>query len=323
MSCEKYDVLRTLGGAVTRCIVLGLILSSTTVYATVDTNGGCKDLTYSLGEYISNGAHIGIERYGPPNRSDLPAVIFVHGSAGVLSRPPGSEVPARDNFGEQQMACAGFVVFVPHYFESTAQVSATSRDIIDKNASIWVQALHDAIDYVLPSAPHGIVLFGESLGGYLSVLLGSLDDRIVAVSEFGGGIPPNTKVVRLPPMLIEHGEKDEVVPVSEAYKLRALAKDLRVCFRFHLYEGGHYVSNATQHKIVEHTIEFFQRNHCRSKQSDKDASTDVNVVSNKTWESRLYGQDLPFSMKYHRVPDCKAKPCLARSMDFHCSSEIQ
>jgi dienelactone hydrolase len=148
---------------------------------------------------------------------------MVHGAAGILSRRDDFAVPDVDNFGEKQFACKGFLVFLPHYLDTTNQVSALNRDDMARNSEVWLRALGDAIDHAIKvrnAQKKRIFLFGESLGGYLSIALASQDRRIKAVSVFGAGMPPGMTLSRMPPVLIQHGEEDEVVSVSQAIKLR-------------------------------------------------------------------------------------------------------
>jgi dienelactone hydrolase len=197
-----------------------------------EKGAACPELAYSLTSYESAGKRIQVEQYRPKRKRKLPILILVHGAAGVLSRRDASGVPEGDNFGEKQFACNGFLVFLPHFLDSTNQASALNRDDMARNYEVWLRALGDAIGHAV-KAPHAqtkrIFLFGESLGGYLSISLASQDRRIKAVSVFGAGMPPDITLSRMPPVLIQHGEVDTVVPVSEALILREALKKASRC----------------------------------------------------------------------------------------------
>jgi carboxymethylenebutenolidase len=220
------------------------------------------EIKYDISSYESGGKRIQIERYQPAKQGRLPVVIFVHGAAGVFTRHGSTGVPETDNFGEKEMASSGYVVLLPHYFDSTGQATVLDRDVISRQWPVWLQALKDALEYV-SRMPHAdtsrIALYGESLGGYLAIALAARDSRVRAVSEFAAGIPPGQALRNLPPILIQHGEDDDVVPVSEAYTLANELKRLGVPFLQKTYPGvSHYASRHTQHSLAEQTILFFE-----------------------------------------------------------------
>src|SRR5438045_1803435 len=147
-------------------------------------------LKYTYEKFSSNGKLIGIEIYSSTSGESAPPVVFIHGTAGLLSRQDSS-MPQNDNFGEKTLACSNYVVVLIHYMDSSGMLSVTSRRDIEKNADLWLQTLEDGISFVLSRAKNRetrIGLIGESLGGYLAVILGAKDKRIAAVSEISGGV---------------------------------------------------------------------------------------------------------------------------------------
>lgn len=220
------------------------------------------EIKYDISSYESGGKRIQIERYQPATKGKFPVVIFVHGAGGVLTRRGTAGMPQQDNFGENQIASSGYIVLLPHYFDSTGRAAVLDREVISQQWSTWLQALEDAVDYVcqIPGADEDrIALYGESLGGYLAIALAARDSRVRAVSEFAAGMPPGEALHHLPPILIQHGEDDDVVPVSEAYTLAKELKRLGVPFVQKTYPGvSHYASRQTQHDLAEQTILFFE-----------------------------------------------------------------
>lgn len=221
----------------------------------------CPELIYKQGHFRSGGETIEIEEYRPKTKGKLPVVIMVHGAGGVFSRESASDIPEMDNFGEKQLACNGFIVLLPHYLDSTGQVSALNRDDIARKGSRWLDTLLDAVAYAIKlkrSEGRKVFLFGESLGGYLSVALAARDPRIKAVSVFGAGKPPGVTFDRMPPVLIQHGEDDDVVPVTEALKLRAELQRNGGSILMKTYPRvGHYPNSEVQRNIAEAAVAFF------------------------------------------------------------------
>src|SRR5690606_8253724 len=94
-----------------------------------------------------------------------------------------------------------------------------------------------------------IGLLGFSLGAYLSLAVATEKDmKIAAVAEFFGGLPDHfwkeSHALHLPPTLIIHGIKDQIVPAKEAYALRGLLATRQVPFEIKLYDCDHLFKGA-------------------------------------------------------------------------------
>ena len=204
------------------------------------------------------------EYYVPTGHGRHPLVFMLHGSAGAFSLHSKDE-PPRDNFGEKTLARNCFVVVLPHYLEAFGLKSMTSkREIIS-----LFPALLAATDTMLSTAESlpstrrkPVLLFGESLGGYLSVALALQRQEVMAVSEMSAGIPTGYPVGRLPPlaMLISHGADDHVVSEDEAEKLKEFCIQHQIRFEMNIYPGsGHYFAQAIELQCIARTVDFFRR----------------------------------------------------------------
>jgi carboxymethylenebutenolidase len=238
------------------------LLSAVPVKTAKLQNGDCE-LSYSYEKFPSNGKQIGIEFYSPANGNSLPPIVFIHGTAGLLSRTDSS-VPANENFGEKTLACSGYVVALIHYMDSSGMVSVSRRDVIEQNADLWFRTLRDGISVVLSRVrgSNRVGLIGESLGAYLAIVLGATDARVAAISEISGGIDQSRIPDRalLPPLLIQHGEADSIVPVSEAYRLEQLYQQEGWPYEIHIYPGMHHaLTGKPREQVLSSTIDFFER----------------------------------------------------------------
>ncbi len=204
-----------------------------------------------------------VEYYTPIGPGTFPLVLMLHSAAGAFSTTTPNE-PSEDNFGEKTLAQHCFAVVFPHYFEALGQKSMTSRPDIVEHFPLLL-AITESL---LRNAEHRpsvkgapVLLFGESLGAYLSVALALQNQEVTAVSEISGGIPdgfetdnPHTFSV-----LISHGEDDASVPVSEAQKLNRYCLRHNMPVRVDLYPGiSHYIPNSDESTIVLRTILFFR-----------------------------------------------------------------
>ena len=219
-------------------------------------------IRYEVGSFTSRGKTIHVERFEPPGSGTKPVIIMIHGSGGLLTRT-GDQMPSEENFGEIQIACAGYVSLLVHYFDLNGIASTTSKAYMEEKSKSWLETLQLAVDYAasLPRVdPDRIGLFGESLGGYLALSLAMTDARIKAVSEYGGGLHLHTgdDPRKLPPVLVQHGTADTIVPVEEALLLVKLLSEAGVKHTVKLYEGqNHYPNDNARMEVVDRSIRFF------------------------------------------------------------------
>jgi len=204
--------------------------------------------------FSSRGKGIHIDVILPPERGWWPAVIVLHGSGGISDFPK--------HIGE--LASCGYVVMVPHYFESTG-TSWADLDSIRRHGLIWGETILDATAFAkkLPEVdPESIGLLGFSLGGYLAIAVAAHAPDIKCVVEFFGGIPEKflPAIDHLPPTLILHGEDDRIVPVRHAMQLKQLCEERQFCFEMEIYSGaGHNFSGTLMRTAIERATFFLDR----------------------------------------------------------------
>lgn len=199
----------------------------------------------------------------PNGRGSHPLVFMLHGSAGAFSLRSDNE-PLQDNFGEKTLACNCFVVVLPHYLEALGLKSLTS----ERNMISLFPALLAATDTMLSKAEllpqtknKPVFLFGESLGGYLSIALALSRSEVAAVSEYSGGMPAGYALNRSghASVLISHGDADTLVPKEEADTLRKYCVDHGIPVEMKVYAAqSHYLSPEVRLDIVSRTIAFFR-----------------------------------------------------------------
>lgn len=89
-----------------------------------------------------------------------------------------------------------------------------------------------------------VFLFGESLGGYLSVPLGLRRREVRALSEISGGLPVGYAIdkPRSVSVLISHGTDDTLVPAQNAEDLKRYSLGHHLKVEMNLSpEVGHYL----------------------------------------------------------------------------------
>lgn len=186
-------------------------------------------------QFKSGDATISVLRFEPPGTEKRPAVIMLHGADGW---GPMSGF----RFAASGLNANGHIAILIRYYDrtKTEKIDAQQRaDFVkwlkgeameDKENTSrrsfeqWIEAVRDAVAYVrkLPNVDGNRVgIVGFSLGGYLALSAApKCEPPVKAVVEMFGGLPQEycKKLGKVPPTLIVHGEEDDVVSVSEAYK---------------------------------------------------------------------------------------------------------
>jgi len=223
-----------------------------------------SEVKESAGSFESGGKTIAVDRYGQsslPNNDaklKLPAVIIVHGAGGLNEHAEAYKKYAQD------LAAAGYMAFVVHYFDRT-ETKSTDDKTIRMNFLTWMKTLQDAATYAgkQPNVDEKkIGLLGFSLGSYLSLATAGRDPRFGAVVEYFGGYPgPLAAMVqKMPPTLILHGEDDKSVSVQEAHKLEELLKSKHATYEIKLYPGqGHGFTGEDSKDAVKRALAFFDK----------------------------------------------------------------
>jgi dipeptidyl aminopeptidase/acylaminoacyl peptidase len=205
--------------------------------------------------FTSGDKEIRIDHYAPSGSGLNPAVVLVHGSGGPLY--------GLDPFA-QQATNFGVHVFLVHYFDRTGH-SWIAPHQVEPFFPEWMETLRDALTFVSrqPGVDvNRIGLLGFSLGSYLSLAVATQDSRIAAVAELFGGLPEHFRkdASRLPPVLILHGAKDNVVPITEAEKLERLLKENHVPYEKHVYSNqGHSLHGLAQLDAMRRVVGFFRK----------------------------------------------------------------
>jgi carboxymethylenebutenolidase len=163
------------------------------------------------------------------------------------------------------LAAQGFAVYVPHYFNRTETTRATDKATIVRNFLPWAKTLWDTVSFVtrqpLVDADR-IGLIGFSLGAYLALSVAAMDPRVQAVVEFFGGLPKEVKFLmrRLCPVLILHGDTDQIVLVEEAFDLQRLLEKKKIPHEMKIYPGvGHGFTGEVWRDAEQRTLCFFEK----------------------------------------------------------------
>ena len=147
----------------------------------------------------------------------LPCLVILHGSGG-LDKEGGFFRELAKSLSQGGRICA-----VLHYMDITRQSSASQSDM-GKSFGIWSAVIQRSLARLSEDPrvdPKRISLLGHSLGAQLALDIGSRDNKIISVVSLSGSlVRPIKQIKKMPPVLIIHGARDSVVPISKAKELR-------------------------------------------------------------------------------------------------------
>lgn len=218
-----------LGGVVAAVLVVPAACAHPVVPWTPDSRVLHEDTAYTSG-----GRRIAVERVAPMGRGRYPAVLVLHPSDGV----DGSGGDYVRRYADE-LAVNGYVAFVVHYFDCTG--TRRSDDALeDRDYPLWTGALVDGVSFAERDAsvePGRVGAFGFSLGGYMALSLGAADPRVAGLVVLSGGFFDSLapRVRRLPPTLLLHGSRDDVVPLAAAERVDSTLARLGVPHQLVVY----------------------------------------------------------------------------------------
>ncbi|MDP9049250.1 MAG: dienelactone hydrolase family protein [Acidobacteriota bacterium] len=210
--------------------------------------------------FFSGGKPIRIDQHEPKTSGPHPAILLLHGSGGNIGLWSDKIAP--------YVTGRGISLYAAHYFESTGTDRADYDTIIDGvHFPAWLATVADALAWMRTQPrvdPDRIALIGISLGGFLALSLATDPAaNIRAIVELSGGLPDPYRAMAtptFPPTLIFHGADDTYVTVSDAEKLIARLKELKVVHEAHIFRGqGHFFSGTTQLQILMTTANFLSK----------------------------------------------------------------
>ncbi len=209
---------------------------------TLTVDAAANSATYKSGAVDVSGYF-----YKPSGTGPFPAVLVLHGKSGQPKSPP-PEV--------QWLATQGYVALAPDYFTPIG-MTAEKFDVsfylnnVDQAREVLGQGL-EALKSLPYVSPGRIGVVGFSLGGYFAFILASRDDVKCIISYYGAYAPTAPARYRLAdiiaqikaPVLMFHGDKDELVPIANANTARDLLAMSGKQYEYIVYPGAGHTFNA-------------------------------------------------------------------------------
>lgn len=176
-----------------------------------------------------------------PGDAKRPAALLLHGAGGFDRRI------ADYNRYASTLANAGIDTYLVYYYSDADEQGMSSfngGDVFTERYPAWAKLVDDLADHLItqPQSNGKVGLVGFSNGGILATGASTLDPKINAAVIYYGTEPWPLKerAKRFPPLLVLHGDADQVIPVIAGHQLAALAQDVGAKADLVIYPGeGH------------------------------------------------------------------------------------
>jgi carboxymethylenebutenolidase len=132
------------------------------------------------------------------------------------------------------LTAEGMDAYVVFYYSDADAVAMGSADhavrakTFQNRVEAWARLVGDVVGYALgrPETNGRVGVLGVSNGATLGVAAAARDARISALVACYGSFPPIQNVRRMPPLLVLHGDADQVIPPIAGKELVDYAKAL-------------------------------------------------------------------------------------------------
>jgi carboxymethylenebutenolidase len=168
-----------------------------------------------------------------------PSALLLHGAGGFDRR-----IADYNRYGSA-LANQGIDAYLVYYYsEADERGMQSGADTFTDRYRAWAKLVDDLADHVLKQADSNgkVGLVGFSNGGILATGASTLDPKINAAVIYYGTDPwpLRERAKRFPPLLVLHGDADQVIPVIAGHQLAALAESLGAKADLVIYPGeGH------------------------------------------------------------------------------------
>ena len=202
-------------------------------------------------------------QFKAPGSDPRPSVLLLHGAGGFDRRIADYRHYASD------LANQGMDAYLVYYYsDMDDRFMSNGVDIFEQRYPAWAKMVGELAGYLEKQSDSNgkAALVGFSNGGILATGAATLDPRISAAVIYYGTDPwpLGTPAKRFPPLLILHGDADQIIPVENGRQLATLAKKLGAPADLVIYPGeshgfGADFSKKNAHDALDRTIAFLRK----------------------------------------------------------------
>jgi len=168
---------------------------------------------------------VNVSYFRAPGQATRPAVLLLHGAGGF-----GNQIASYNHYASELAASGMDAYLVNYYSDADARGMAHGDEVFQRRYVAWAKLVDDLADYLEKSADSNgkVGLVGFSNGAILASGAAARDPNVSAAVIYYGGAPWPTlgTVNHFPPLLILHGDADQIIPVRDGRMLAMYAQQL-------------------------------------------------------------------------------------------------
>jgi carboxymethylenebutenolidase len=173
----------------------------------------------------SSERQVHVVQFKAPGETPRPSVLLLHGAGGFDRRLP------EYNRYASALANEGIDAYLVYYYsDRDDQMMSHGVDVFEQRYAAWAKTVDELADNLTKQKDSNgkVALIGFSNGGILATGASTLDPKINAAVIYYGTDPwpLGTRAKRFPPLLVLHGDADQVIPVEAGKELAQEAKQL-------------------------------------------------------------------------------------------------
>jgi len=173
----------------------------------------------------SSERQVHVTQFKAAGNAPRPSVLLLHGAGGFDRQLANNERYAA------QLAAQGFDAYLVYYYsDRDDELMSHGVDVFEQRYAAWAKTVGELAEYLEKQKDSNgkAALVGFSNDGILATGASTLDPKINAAVIYYGTDPwpLGTRAKRFPPLLILHGDADQIIPVDAGKELAAEAKSL-------------------------------------------------------------------------------------------------
>ena len=210
-------------------VLIGLICTTGKAVSAADIQG--KKMTLPSTE-----RQVQVVYFRAPGEAPRPAALLLHGAGGFDRRI------ADYNHYASELANQGIDAYLVYYYSDLDEkLMSNGLNVFERRYDAWAKMVGELAGHLEKQKDSNgkVGLVGFSNGGILATGAYTLDARIHAAVIYYGTEPwPLAQPAkRFPPLLILHGDADQVIPIAAGIQLEIFAKSVGAKAELVIYRG--------------------------------------------------------------------------------------
>ena len=239
------------------------VIASAAFFALISTGAVAAEIQGKKITLPSSERQVHVTQFKAPGTAPRPSVLLLHGAGGFDRRI--------DDYNRyaSTLANQGIDAYLVYYYsDQDDKMMNYGVNVFEQRYPAWAKMVGELAEYLEKQKDSNgkAALVGFSNGGILATGASTLDAKINAAVIYYGTDPwpLGTRAKRFPPLLVLHGDADQIIPVEEGKELAAEAKALGAPVDLVIYPGESHGFGADFEKknatdALNRTIAFLRK----------------------------------------------------------------